>query len=133
MYLLLCTRTVLRCTSQIQGILRSGLFKTGELFLGRIVEYTISLAYPSEGGGYFTCSNDFYLPSRRLGGQHPMGRSQIIQPRENIAWSSINHSILLGSLPIFKGLYTITEAKPFKFIPKTMRKEIQYNKVLLYI
>jgi len=27
----------------------------------------ISLAYPNgEEGGYFTCSKDFYLPSRRL-------------------------------------------------------------------
>jgi hypothetical protein len=45
-----------------------------------------------EGEGYFTCSNDFYLPSRRLkeggGGQHPVGHTcRIDQTGEGVVES----------------------------------------------
>ncbi len=61
------------------------------------------LRTPWEGGGYKNCSNDFYLPSRRLeggGGQHPVPVEATHHTKETELYSGRDEATRLGLSPL---------------------------------
>ncbi len=63
------------------------------------------------GRGYFTCTNDFYLPSRRLeggGGSAPCGAYSFLLNLRNLALL-VHHAIFAGILHYYENIRRLLE------------------------